>query len=133
MRKVALLSLTLLALTTVELGFSLERAVYFQNGQLSAKTSYKFGEKDGLHEMYYPDGALFLQANYQAGKRHGTKTLFSPDGLIIEREDWVLGKLSRTSKRHKKKKSLAKFEPFVCGFGEINQLILSGYDERGFD
>ena len=113
----------------VELGFSLERAVYFQNGQLSAKTSYKFGEKDGLHEMYYPDGALFLKANYQAGKRHGIKTLFSPDGRIIETEDWVLGKLSRTSKP-KKKKSLAKFEPFVCGFGVINELISSDYDER---
>jgi hypothetical protein len=129
MIKVALLSLTLFAFTTVELVFSLEREVYFQNGQLSAKTSYKFGEKDGLHEMYYPDGALFLKANYQAGKRHGIKTLFSPDGRIIETEDWVLGKLSRTSKP-KKKKLLATFEPFVCGFGVIKELISSDYDER---
>ena len=125
MKKFVLLTLTLLAVTTVVLGSSFERESYFENGQLSAKMSYKFGEKDGLHEMYYPDGALFLQANYQAGKRHGIKTLFSPDGRIIETEDWVLGKLSRTSKKPKKKKSLVKFEPFVCGFGEMSQLILS--------
>ena len=130
MKKFVLLTLILLAVTTVALGSSFERESYFENGQLSAKMSYKFGEKDGLHEMYYPDGALFLQANYQAGKRHGIKTLFSPDGRIIETEDWVLGKLSRTSKKPKKKKSLVKFEPFVCGFGEINKLISSGYDER---
>ena len=130
MKKALLLSLTLLAVTTVALGSSFERESYFENGQLSVKMSYKFGEKDGLHEMYYPDGALFLQANYQAGKRHGIKTLFAPDGRIIETEDWVLGKLSRTSKKPKKKKSLAKFEPFVCGFGEMNQLISSDYAER---
>ena len=129
MKKFVLLTLILLAVTTVALGSSFERESYFENGQLSEKMSYKFGEKDGLHEMYYPDGALFLQANYQAGKRHGIKTLFSPDGRIIETEDWVLGKLSRTSKP-KKKKSLAKFEPFVCGFGVINELISSDYDER---
>ena len=130
MKKFVLLTLILLAVTTVALGSSFERESYFENGQLSEKMSYKFGEKDGLHEMYYPDGALFLQANYQAGKRHGIKTLFSPDGRIIETEDWVLGKLSRTSKKPKKKKSLAKFEPFVCGFGEMNKLISSDYDER---
>jgi len=130
MKKLVLLTLILLAVTTVALGFSFERESYFENGQLSEKMSYKSGEKDGLHEMYYPDGALFLQANYQAGKRHGIKTLFSPDGQIIETEDWVLGKLSRTSKKPKKKKSLVKFEPFVCGFGEINKLISSDYDER---
>ena len=130
MKKFVLLTLILLAVTTVVLGSSFERESYFENGQLSEKMSYKSGEKDGLHEMYYPDGALFLQANYQAGKRHGIKTLFSPDGQIIETEDWVLGKLSRTSKKPKKKKSLVKFEPFVCGFGEINKLISSGYDER---
>jgi antitoxin component YwqK of YwqJK toxin-antitoxin module len=125
MKKFVLLTLILLAVTIVALGSSLERESYFENGQLSEKMSYKFGEKDGLHAMYYPDGALFLQANYQAGKRHGIKTLFSPDGRIIETEDWVLGKLSRTSKKPKKKKSLVKFEPFVCGFGEMSQLILS--------
>jgi len=130
MKKFVLLTLILLAVTTVTLSSSFERESYFENGQLSEKMSYKSGEKDGLHEMYYPDGALFLQANYQAGKRHGIKTLFSPDGQIIETEDWVLGKLSRTSKKPKKKKSLVKFEPFVCGFGEINKLISSGYDER---
>ena len=130
MKKFVLLTLILLAVTAVALGSSFERESYFENGQLSEKMSYKSGEKDGLHEMYYPDGALFLQANYQAGKRHGIKTLFSPDGQIIETEDWVLGKLSRTSKKPKKKKSLVKFEPFVCGFGEINKLISSGYDER---
>lgn len=130
MKKFVLLTLILLAVTAVTLSSSFERESYFENGQLSEKMSYKSGEKDGLHEMYYPDGALFLQANYQAGKRHGIKTLFSPDGQIIETEDWVLGKLSRTSKKPKKKKSLVKFEPFVCGFGEINKLISSGYDER---
>ena len=130
MKKFVLLTLILLAVTAVTLSSSFERESYFENGQLSEKMSYKSGEKDGLHEMYYPDGALFLQANYQAGKRHGIKTLFSPDGRIIETEDWVLGKLSRTSKKPKKKKSLVKFEPFVCGFGEINKLISSGYDER---
>ena len=130
MKKFVLLTLILLAVAAVTLSSSFERESYFENGQLSEKMSYKSGEKDGLHEMYYPDGALFLQANYQAGKRHGIKTLFSPDGQIIETEDWVLGKLSRTSKKPKKKKSLVKFEPFVCGFGEINKLISSGYDER---
>ena len=130
MKKFVLLTLILFAVTTVTLSSSFERESYFENGQLSEKMSYKSGEKDGLHEMYYPDGALFLQANYQAGNRHGIKTLFSPDGQIIETEDWVLGKLSRTSKKPKKKKSLVKFEPFVCGFGEINKLISSGYDER---
>jgi len=130
MKKFVLLTLILLAVTAVTLSSSFERESYFENGQLSEKMSYKSGEKDGLHEMYYPDGALFLQANYQAGKRHGIKALFSPDGQIIETEDWVLGKLSRTSKKPKKKKSLVKFEPFVCGFGEINKLISSGYDER---
>jgi len=130
MKKFVLLTLILLAVTAVTLSSSFERESYFENGQLSEKMSYKSGEKDGLHEMYYPDGALFLQANYQAGKRHGIKTLFSPDGQIIETEDWVLGKLSRTSKKPKKKKSLAKFEPFVCGFGVINELISSDYNER---
>ena len=61
MKKFVLLTLILLAVTTVALGFSFERESYFENGQLSEKIGYKSGEKDGLHEMYYPDGALFLR------------------------------------------------------------------------
>ena len=130
MKHLVLISLGVIATMTALSVYSFEQKSYFENGQLSTKTGYKFGEKDGLHEMYYPDGTLFLKANYQAGKRHGIKILFSPDGRIIETEDWVLGKLSRTSKKPKKKKSLAKFEPFVCGFGEMNKLISSDYNER---
>ena len=70
MEKAILLSIILLPLTTAALGFSFEKESYFENGQLSTKAGYEFGEKDALHEMYYPDGALFLGANYQSDERH---------------------------------------------------------------
>ena len=102
MEKFVLLTLTLLAVTTVVLGSSFERESYFENGQLSAKMSYKFGEKDGLHEMYYPDGALYLSANYSNGELDGIKLMFSPSGQTIRTESWVDGRLDSSSRPKKK-------------------------------
>lgn len=102
MKKFVLLTLILLAVTTVALGSSFERESYFENGQLSAKMSYKFGEKDGLHEMYYPDGALYLSANYSNGELDGIKLMFSPSGQTIRTESWVDGRLDSSSRPKKK-------------------------------
>ena len=80
-----------------------ESKAYFENGQLSAQTNYKRGERHGSHKMYFPDGALFLSANYSDSDLHGVKLTFSPNGKIVETETWVHGRLQSTSKPKKKK------------------------------
>ena len=80
-----------------------ESKTYFENGQLSAQTSHKRGERHGAHRMYFPDGALFLSANYSDGRLHGVKLTYSPNGQIVETETWFHGRLQSTSKPKKKK------------------------------
>ena len=80
-----------------------ESKAYFENGQLSAQTNYKRGERHGSHKMYFPDGALFLSANYSDGDLDGVKLTYSPNGQIVGTETWVHGRLQSTSKPKKKK------------------------------
>ena len=82
--------------------YPFEQKSYFENGQLSAKSSYKLAGKVRRYEMYYPDGALFLSANYSNRKLNGIRLMYSPNGKIIRTESWINGKLDSTSKPKKK-------------------------------
>ena len=80
----------------------LNKKTYFENGELSRKSSYKFAKKVSLYEMYYPDGALFLSANYSNRKLNEIRLMYSPNGKIIRTESWINGRLDSTSKLKKK-------------------------------
>ena len=82
--------------------YPFEQKSYFENGQLSAKSSYKVARKVSLYEMYYPDGSLFLSANYSNRKLNGIRLMYSPNGKIIRTESWINGRLDSTSKSKKK-------------------------------
>ena len=102
MKHLVLILLALVGAVAILSLYPFDQKSYFENGQLSAKTSYTLAEKISLYEMYYPDGALFLSANYSNRKLHGIRLMYSPNGKIIRTESWINGKLDSTSKPKKK-------------------------------
>jgi hypothetical protein len=102
MKHLVLILLTLVGTVAILSVYPFEQRTYFENGQLSAKSSYKLAGKGSRYEMYYPDGALFLSANYSNRKLNGIRLMYSPNGKIIRTESWINGRLDSTSKSKKK-------------------------------
>jgi len=102
MKHLVLILLTLVGTVAILSVYPFEQRTYFENGQLSAKSSYKLARKVSIYEMYYPDGSLFLSANYSNRKLNGIRLMYSPNGKIIRTESWINGRLDSTSKSKKK-------------------------------
>ena len=102
MKYLVLRLLALVGAVAILSAYPFEQKTYFENGELSRKSSYKLAGKVSRYEMYYPDGALFLSANYSNRKLNGIRLMYSPNGKIIRTESWINGKLDSTSKPKKK-------------------------------
>ena len=58
-------------------GFS---TVYYENGQLEKKVTYKDGERNGIIEFYRENGQLFSKGNYKDGERNGLFEEYTSNG-----------------------------------------------------
>ena len=54
----------------------------YNNGQLSVKTPYKEGKKDGSYESYYENGQLKSKTSYQKNKRDGSYESYYENGKL---------------------------------------------------
>jgi len=54
--------------------------IYFPDGKVEERGTYKFDERDGLYEKFYPNGAPFIRETYQMGVLNGDATYYSKDG-----------------------------------------------------
>jgi antitoxin component YwqK of YwqJK toxin-antitoxin module len=54
--------------------------LYYKNGQLAEKISYREGKKDGVLQKWFVNGMLSYEANYKSNKRHGRVTSWWQNG-----------------------------------------------------
>jgi antitoxin component YwqK of YwqJK toxin-antitoxin module len=56
--------------------------LYYENGQLWRKVTYKDGELNGLWEDYYENGQLWEKGTYKDGERDGIWEFYKRDGSL---------------------------------------------------
>ena len=61
-------------------GFS---TVYYENGQLEKKVTYKDGVKNGLYENYYENGQSHYKHTFKDGKLHGLYEVHYRNGTEV--------------------------------------------------
>ena len=59
--------------------------VYYENGQLQHKGTFKNGEVNGLAETYYENGQLEGRATAKNGEAHGLRESYDENG---QEQDW---------------------------------------------
>ena len=67
--------------------------IYYKNGQLSYKMTYKDGKLDGTSLGYYENGKLHMKATYKDGKREGLREIYFSDGTLASKCFYQNGKL----------------------------------------
>ena len=55
---------------------------YYEDGQLSWKQTYKDEKPNGLNESYYENGQLHYKSTYKDGKRHGLSEDYTENGQV---------------------------------------------------
>ncbi len=65
---------------------------YYENGQLDSKGSYKDGELDGLLEFYYENGQLASKGSYKGGNRNGPHEYYHENGELKSKGSFRRGK-----------------------------------------
>ena len=63
-------------------GFTGVATVYYENGQLDTKATYKDEKPNGLNESYYENGQLHYKSTYKDGKRHGLSEDYTENGQV---------------------------------------------------
>ena len=66
---------------------------YHDNGQLSARLTFKDGKKDGPYESYYESGQLRQRVTYKEGKREGLYERYYGNGQLTTKETYKNGKM----------------------------------------
>jgi antitoxin component YwqK of YwqJK toxin-antitoxin module len=62
-----------------------QRTVYYDNGQLSFKETYKDGKKEGPWVGYYKNGQLRGKGTFKDGKMEGPWVSYNKDGTVNEK------------------------------------------------
>jgi antitoxin component YwqK of YwqJK toxin-antitoxin module len=60
-----------------------ERYVYYKNGNVSQKETYKNGKLDGVSTMYSEDKAVIQEYTYTDGKLHGQFKIYDTKGQLV--------------------------------------------------
>ena len=58
--------------------------VFYDNGGIKEKGTYKNDEKDGPWVKYHDNGQLFRKGTYKNGKKDGPWVDYKPDGTVNE-------------------------------------------------
>ncbi|MDA7830044.1 toxin-antitoxin system YwqK family antitoxin [Gammaproteobacteria bacterium] len=72
----------LMRITNLKDGIKVGLEDYYENGQLSEKTTFKNNEWFGLRETYYKNGQLKFKGNYKDGKPDGPLENYSENGQL---------------------------------------------------
>lgn len=64
---------------------------YYDNGNVSIKSSYFNHYKQGLTTYYWPNGIVSMQTNYVKGEKEGIEIRFNKKGEEIERKNYSKG------------------------------------------
>lgn len=56
------------------------KIIYFPNGQITERTFYQNGTKEGLQQIYADDGSLLQEYNYKHDRLHGYSKSFDGHG-----------------------------------------------------
>ena len=65
--------------------------IYYENGQLKERKTYKDGKLDGLSEWYYDNGQLKWRYTYKDRKLNGLSESYKIDGTLESKCFWVNG------------------------------------------
>ena len=71
--------------------------IFWMNGNIESRTTYKDGKEDGIEEMFYPNGNIKLRTPYKDGRKDGIEEEFDEQGNIIKTYVWKKGKLIKTT------------------------------------
>lgn len=66
---------------------------YFKEGDLSERTYYKSGVKNGMSKLYYSRNIVKISATYKDGKLDGIADVYLPDGSLAGRMKYKKGVL----------------------------------------
>ncbi len=66
--------------------------VYYVDGQIKKKESYKDGKPDGTWEMYHENGQLRSRGFFKDAELNGALEIYSEDGLLMVKDAYVNGK-----------------------------------------
>ena len=58
--------------------------LYYNDGQLEEKGTYKGGERDGAYESYHQNGQLRIKTAYKGGERDGQYQAYNETGRLTE-------------------------------------------------
>lgn len=57
--------------------------IYYEDGNVRSKVSYKNGKKEGRAVGYYPSGQLYYEGDYREGRREGSWKYYSEYGGLL--------------------------------------------------
>jgi antitoxin component YwqK of YwqJK toxin-antitoxin module len=72
--------------------------IFYENGNILRRTSYKEGNKDGIAEYFYENGNIESRTSYKEGKKDGIQTFYDEQGNIIETTLWKDGEIIEETK-----------------------------------
>jgi antitoxin component YwqK of YwqJK toxin-antitoxin module len=122
-KKIILLSLILIALSSTAL-FSAElKREYYKNGVLKSEWHEIHGEKDGVKKDYYADGTLSKEVTYVRGKPEGLARDFNPKGQVSYEAYFKDGKKDGTVRTFYESGQIFSEEEYNAG-------ILDGISKR---
>ncbi|WP_034041150.1 toxin-antitoxin system YwqK family antitoxin [Wocania ichthyoenteri] len=69
-----------------------ERFVYYENGQIAEKQTYKNGKLDGISVWYSEKNIVLKEFIYENGELHGVSKYYNPKGELITEGQYKKGK-----------------------------------------
>lgn len=69
-----------------------ERFVYYENGQIAEKQSYRNGKLEGISVWYSEDNIVLKEFNYLNGELHGVSKYYNAKGVLIIEGAYKKGK-----------------------------------------
>ncbi|WP_341215488.1 toxin-antitoxin system YwqK family antitoxin [uncultured Wocania sp.] len=69
-----------------------ERFVYYENGQIAEKQTYKNGKLDGISVWYSEKNVILKEFFYLNGELHGASKYYNPKGELITEGQYKKGK-----------------------------------------
>ena len=89
--------------------------IYYPEGGLSEKRSFRLGVRDGLWEQFYSDGKIKLRGAFKDGEKDGPFRTYYGSGLLMISGQYVQGHQSGTWVYFTEKGVISKKEYYTKG------------------
>ena len=89
--------------------------IYYENGQLKERATYKDGKADGIFETYFENGQLALRGTYKDGKLYGLTELYYENGQLEQRVTYKDGIMDGLQESYEKDGTLITKAFYVNG------------------